>query len=99
MNDLTFDKDAWDEYLYWQEKDKKICKRINQLLKSIVRDGVMQGRGNPIQCIKLRCQNLFPCLLPLLLHDLCLHNLPHNGKRFHAALFVQMPQTGQQFFF
>jgi len=43
MNDLTFDKAAWDEYLYWQKQDKKTVKRINQLIRSIVRDGVMQG--------------------------------------------------------
>ncbi len=47
MNDLTFDKDAWDEYLYWQGQDKKTVKRINQLIRSIVRDGVMQGIGKP----------------------------------------------------
>ncbi len=47
MNDLTFDKGAWDEYIYWQGQDKKVVKRINQLLKSIARDGVMQGIGKP----------------------------------------------------
>jgi len=47
MNDLTFDKDAWDEYIYWQGQDKRLARRINQILKSIVRDGVMQGIGQP----------------------------------------------------
>lgn len=47
MNDITFDKAAWDEYLYWQSQDRKTIKRINQLLKSIVRDGVMEGIGKP----------------------------------------------------
>ena len=30
---------AWDEYLYWQELDKKTLKRINRLLKDIDRNG------------------------------------------------------------
>jgi len=47
MDDLTFDYAAWDEYLYWQNQDKKILQRINQLIKSIVRDGVMYGIGKP----------------------------------------------------
>lgn len=47
MDDLTFDHAAWDEYLYWQNQDKKILQKINQLIKSIVRDGVMHGIGKP----------------------------------------------------
>ena len=34
--------EAWEEYLYWQSQDKKTLKRINALIKSIERDGVMQ---------------------------------------------------------
>lgn len=38
---------AWDEYLYWLREDKKTLKKINELIKSIERDGVMQGLGKP----------------------------------------------------
>ena len=38
--------DAWDDYLYWQTNDKKILKRINQLLKDIERNGNV-GIGKP----------------------------------------------------
>jgi toxin YoeB len=31
--------EAWEDYLYWQNQDKKILKRINSLLKSIDRNG------------------------------------------------------------
>lgn len=31
--------DAWEDYLYWQTQDKKTLKRINELLKSIDRNG------------------------------------------------------------
>lgn len=37
---------AWDDYLYWQENDKRIVKRINELLKDIDRNG-NQGIGKP----------------------------------------------------
>ena len=39
--------DAWDDYLFWQGQDKKTLKRINALIKSIERDGVMEGIGKP----------------------------------------------------
>jgi len=38
--------DAWDDYLYWQANDKKILKRINQLIKDIERNGNV-GIGKP----------------------------------------------------
>ena len=31
----------------WQKEDKKIIKRINDLIKSIKRDGILQGIGKP----------------------------------------------------
>ena len=30
---------AWEDYLCWQTQDKKILKRINQLIKDIDRNG------------------------------------------------------------
>ena len=37
---------AWEDYLYWQTQDKKILKRINQLIKDIDRNGY-EGLGKP----------------------------------------------------
>lgn len=45
MNKVWQD-DAWEDYLYWQTEDKKILKRINQLLKDIDRNGY-DGIGKP----------------------------------------------------
>lgn len=39
--------DAWNEYLYWQSHDKKILTKINDLLKSVEREGAMKGIGKP----------------------------------------------------
>ncbi len=44
---IIFAEDSWSEYLYWQTQDKKILKKINQLLQSIARDGALQGIGKP----------------------------------------------------
>lgn len=38
MRKLWHDE-AWEEYLHWQTQDKKTLKRINELLKSIDRNG------------------------------------------------------------
>jgi toxin YoeB len=37
---------AWEDYLYWQATDKKILKKINELLKDIERNG-NEGLGKP----------------------------------------------------
>lgn len=34
---LQWDIDAWKNYLFWQKEDKSILKRINQLIKEILR--------------------------------------------------------------
>lgn len=47
MNDFTFTKDAFDDYLYWQSQDKKTLKRINALLKDIRSNGALIGTGKP----------------------------------------------------
>jgi len=46
MNKLISD-DAWNDYLYWQNNDKSKVKRINELIKSIERDGYSSGIGKP----------------------------------------------------
>ena len=43
---ITFSKNAWEDYLSWQKDDKKIMKRINQLIKDIQRTP-FSGLGNP----------------------------------------------------
>ena len=47
MNDFTFDKDAWEEYVEWQSQDRKTIKKINELIKDIQRNGPMKGIGKP----------------------------------------------------
>ena len=41
-----FVEESWEDYLYWQKTDKKILKRINQLLKDIARSP-FSGIGKP----------------------------------------------------
>ena len=43
---LTFTEDAWTDYCYWQNQDRKTLKRINKLIKDIQRDP-FSGIGKP----------------------------------------------------
>ena len=43
---LIWSSISWDEYLYWQKVDKKIVKRINDLIKSCKRTP-FEGIGKP----------------------------------------------------
>ena len=46
MGNLLFTQQAWEDYLFWQQTDKKLLKRINALLKDIDRGG-FEGLGKP----------------------------------------------------
>ncbi len=43
---ICFRERAWQDYLYWQQTDKQILKRINLLIKEIERDP-FSGVGKP----------------------------------------------------
>ena len=43
---LTFATQAWEDYLYWQKTDKKVLKRINLIIKDVVRSP-HEGLGKP----------------------------------------------------
>lgn len=43
---LQFADNAWEDYLHWQQTDRKMLKRINELIKAIQRDP-FQGIGKP----------------------------------------------------
>jgi toxin YoeB len=43
---LSWAESAWEDYLYWQETDKKTIKRINALIKDIQRHP-FDGIGDP----------------------------------------------------
>ena len=47
MNNLIFTKTAWEQYTGWQSEDKKMVKRINDLIKDIDRNGLLKGIGKP----------------------------------------------------
>jgi toxin YoeB len=47
MSDTSFSNNAFAEYVAWQNEDKKTLRRINALIKSIHRDGVLLGMGKP----------------------------------------------------
>ncbi|MBK8671280.1 MAG: Txe/YoeB family addiction module toxin [Saprospiraceae bacterium] len=46
MKLLTWHISAWEDYLYWQDNDKDNVKKINGLLKDILRNP-FSGLGKP----------------------------------------------------
>lgn len=44
---VVFTDTAWKQYTEWQTEDKKIVKRINELIKDINRNGLLKGIGKP----------------------------------------------------
>ena len=45
---IGFATKGWEDYTYWQDNDKKILKRVNQLVKDIKRDPFSKdGLGKP----------------------------------------------------
>jgi len=43
---LLFSEHAWEDYLYWQQTDRRTLKRINSLIKAIKRSP-FEGIGKP----------------------------------------------------
>lgn len=43
---LTWSAEAWEDYLYWQETDKRTVKKINELIKDASRTP-FEGKGKP----------------------------------------------------
>jgi toxin YoeB len=43
---VVFMSDAWEDYLYWQQHDKSMLKKINALIKESMRTP-FEGTGKP----------------------------------------------------
>lgn len=43
---ITFSENAWEDYISWQNEDKKMLKKINELIKDIQRNP-FEGIGKP----------------------------------------------------
>ena len=43
---LVFTESAWQDYLWFQERDRKLLKRINALIKEVLRSP-FEGIGKP----------------------------------------------------
>ncbi len=43
---ITFSTEGWEDYLHWQATDKKVLRRINDLIKETIRTP-FQGTGKP----------------------------------------------------
>ena len=46
MMKIIFTKNSWEDYISWQTEDKKMLRKINELIKDIQRTP-FEGRGKP----------------------------------------------------
>ena len=44
---VLFSGRGWEDYLLWQQSDRKILNKINDLIKDISRDDPYKGIGKP----------------------------------------------------
>lgn len=56
---ISFNDNGWDDYIYWQNTDKKILKKINVLIKEIIRE-LFGGIGKP-EALKNDLSGLYSC--------------------------------------
>lgn len=54
---LVFTTRSWDDYLYWRKNDKRMVRRINDLIKDIQREP-FEGIGKP-EPLKHQLQGLW----------------------------------------
>lgn len=66
---------AWNQYTEWLVKDKKMLSKINELVKSITRDGILQGIGKP-EALK----NIKACSRRINDEHRLVYNLDENGN-------------------
>ncbi|WP_089728978.1 Txe/YoeB family addiction module toxin [Candidatus Thiosymbion oneisti] len=45
---ISWHQKAWNDYLYWQQNDKRVLKRVNTLIKDMKRNP-FDGIGKPEQ--------------------------------------------------
>lgn len=43
---VVFSARGWDDYLWWQRQDRKLLRRLNQLIQDVMRNG-NEGIGKP----------------------------------------------------
>jgi toxin YoeB len=44
---VVFTPRSWEQYVWWQTNDRKVLKRINLLIRDIMRDDAANGIGKP----------------------------------------------------
>ena len=54
---LTWTESAWEDYIHWQKNDRKILKRINELIRDIKRNPY-EGLGKP-EALKFDLAGMF----------------------------------------
>ena len=81
---ILFTDDAWEDYLYWQQADKQMLRKINQLVKDIQRTP-FSGIGKP-EPLKHQLQGCWSRRIDSehrLVYEITDNTLKVIGCRFH----------------
>ena len=57
VNKIAWTIEAWEDYLEWQKKDRRILEKINQIIQDIMRNG-NDGIGQS-ECLKYELSGLW----------------------------------------
>lgn len=85
--ELLFTQEGWDDYIYWQERDKKIAKKINRLIRECLRDPY-SGTGKP-EALRYELAGCYSRRIDLehrLVYDVTGDMLRIISCRYHYAL-------------
>ena len=72
---IIWTQTAWSQYVEWQSKDKSMVKKINELIKSICRDGILEGLGKPEPLKRIKA-----CSRRINDENRLVYNLDSNGN-------------------
>ena len=81
---ILFTDESWEDYIYWQSTDKKILKRINELIKDIKRDP-FSGIGKP-EPLKFQLQGCWSRRIDQehrIVYEFCKNELRIISCRYH----------------
>ena len=56
---VGFSNNGWEDYLYWQENDKKILKRINLIIKDIKKNPYDKNGVGKIERLKANLSSYY----------------------------------------
>ncbi|MEQ8469610.1 MAG: Txe/YoeB family addiction module toxin [Marinoscillum sp.] len=84
--EVLFLDQAWEDYLFWQHQDKKILKKINNILKDIDRHP-FEGIGSP-EPLKHDLKGYWSRRITLEHRLVCLQNIDKQAAELYSLFTI-----------